>query len=295
VAGVDFKFQCTDGQESRMKLLLPWFDLYQPAPANRSTWPYSGNRPTESQSCTGKYSLLRIDYMASQIQDEMRRMAVMLLGSRDEVRKHRDVPSDATPLIQNDVQLDDVAIHFRCGDVLGGAKRNDFGMIRFYEYKKWIPRDTESIGILTQPFEKARNRGQDQRKAWMCRIVVQALVDYLKPFAPNATISIRNDANETFPLVYSRLVMANYSITSLSSFGIFPVIGTFGQGYFQRGNRGVNPFAKYVPNYLNNVHQMNAEVRGTWQMFGKPVEDLVAWFVDETTAQKEIIEPKGIQ
>ena len=41
--------------------------------------------------------------------------------------------------------------------------------------------------------------------------------------------------------------MGNISITSLSSFGIFPVIGTFGQGYFQRGNRGINPFATHIP------------------------------------------------
>ena len=281
LAGVDFKFQCQDGQNSKMKLLLPWFDKYQVAiPMNGTTWPHGGDRPTEREACPPKYPHLRIDKMANVIQDDLRKMAVSLVGRRDDIRQHPEIPEDAIPLISG-VELDDVAVHFRCGDVLGGARRNDFGMIRFNEYKKWIPNTTKSIGILTQPFEKERNRGQDSRKADSCRTVVYALVDYLQQFAPNAKISIHNGVNETFPLAYARLVMANHSITSLSSFGIFPIIGTFGQGYFQKGNRGVNPFATHIPNILSNIHQMEADVRGTGQMRGKSIENLIKWFVND--------------
>ncbi|KAG7353328.1 hypothetical protein IV203_009377 [Nitzschia inconspicua] len=289
LAGVNFKFQCSDGQRSRMQLLLPWLDAYQPAPSNRKDWPYSGTRPTQATACNSKYSALRIDKMASEIQSDIRKMAVALVGDQTIVHRYPQFASHVPPLIPN-IDLDNVAIHFRCGDVLGGAKRNDFGMIRFYEYKKWIPRSTTSIGILTQPFEKERNRGKDAGKADSCRVVVGALVDYLQAFAPNANISIHNGANETLPLAYARLAMANFSFTSLSSFGIFPVVGTFGEGHFQKGNGGVNPFATYIPQYLPNIHQMNAEVRGTWEMWGKSLEDLVAWFVDESTAPKEIFE-----
>ncbi|KAL3909163.1 MAG: hypothetical protein SGILL_008196, partial [Bacillariaceae sp.] len=191
VAGVDFQFQCTDGRDSKMSMILPWFDQYIPAPSNRNEWPYSGIRPSEGDACSSKYPRLRIDKMAIQIQQDIRKMAVQLLGKQDDIRQHPDLSPDAPPLIPN-VELDDVAIHFRCGDVLGGAKRNDFGMIRFYEYKKWIPRDTPSIGILTQPFEKDRNRGKDAGKAKNCQKVVETLVDYLQAFAPNARISIHN-------------------------------------------------------------------------------------------------------
>lgn len=89
--------------------------------------------------------------------------------------------------------------------------------------------------------------------------------------------------NETLPLAYARLVMANHSVTSLSSFGIFPIIGSFGQGYFQKGNRGVNPFATHIPSILPNIHQMEADVRGTGQMMDKSIENLVEWFVDESS------------
>jgi hypothetical protein len=225
LAGVDFMFQCLNGQESNMELLLPWFGRYQAAdPENRTGWPHSGSRPNEKEACPPKYPFLRIDKMATQIQDDIRRMSVELLGTRDDFRRHPDIPVDAEPLIPG-IDLDDAVIHFRCGDVLGGANRNDFGMIRFNEYKKWIPNTTTSIGILTQPFERERNRKTDARKADDCKQVVYALVDYLQAFAPAAKISIHNGPSETLPLAYARLAMANYSITSLSSFGIFPIIG----------------------------------------------------------------------
>ena len=112
-----------------------------------------------------------------------------------------------------------------CGDVMGGANRYDFGMIGFSAYKEVIPPTTRSIGILTQPFDKSRTRKIDSRKTDSCEQVVFALVDYLQEFAPGARIRIHNGINETLPLAYARLAMANYSITSLSSFGIFPIVG----------------------------------------------------------------------
>ena len=68
-------------------------------------------------------------------------MAVTLVGSR-EGKEHPDVPVDQALLIP-DVEVEDVVIHFRCGDVMGGVRRNDFGMISFSEYKKWISKDAE--------------------------------------------------------------------------------------------------------------------------------------------------------
>jgi hypothetical protein len=285
VAGVDFQFQCTDGRDNQMKLLLPWFDQYRAAvkeEIRNSDWPYGGMRPTLEEVCPPGYPQLRLDHVATIIQDDLRRMAVTLVGTRDAIRRHDDVPENVPPLIP-DVVLDEVALHFRCGDVLGGVDRNDFGMIRFSEYKKWIPRNTTSIGILTQPFEKDRNRWLDWGTSDNCRLVDTALVDYLQTYvAPDATISIHNGVNETLPLTHARLFMANYSITSLSTFGIFPVGGTFGHGYFQHGNEGVNPFATYIPSYLDNVHEMTADWMTTGAMWGKPVEDLIAWFVNDT-------------
>ena len=59
---------------------------------------------------------------------------------------------------------------------------------------------------------------------------------------------------------------------------------TFGQGYFQVGNRGVNPFAQYIPEYMENVHAMNADVLPTGRMRNMPLEDIIKWFVNDTVA-----------
>jgi hypothetical protein len=108
------------------------------------------------------------------------------------------------------------------------------------------------------------------------------LVDYLREFLPNATISIHNNENETLPLAYARLAMANQSFTSLSSFGIFPMIGTFGDGYFHKGNH-VNPFATHVPDFLSNVHQMEAPALGTGTIRNMldttTLNETLQWFV----------------
>jgi hypothetical protein len=275
-AQVDHQMQCRDGRQSQMQLLLPWFDGYHAAPNETDPWPYFGDMPSQVEACTGQYPNIRVDKMADKIVDDIQRMAVSLVGSRDAIRWHPSIPEDQEPLIPH-VDLDDVAIHFRCGDVMGGAKRNDFGMIKFSEYKKWISPNARTVGILTQPFEKERNRAKDAGRVDACRKATYALADNIQSYLPNATISIHNGINETLPLAFARLAMANQSFTSLSSFGIFPVIGTFGQGYFQQGNRGVNPFTQYLPAYLPNLHEMYAPKLGTWDMYKMQVDDILTW------------------
>lgn len=281
--GVDFKFQCKDGRDSAGNLLLPWFDQDQKSPnPNHIDWPFSvgrDNRPkTEDYVCNGVFGA-PIEAMALQIQDEMRKMAVILVGTQnDGIRVHPDIPPETRPLIDN-VRLDDVVIHFRCGDVLGGRWRFDYGIMRFNVYKQLIPTNTSSIGIITQPFDKSSNRGLDQGREDDCRRIVYSLVDYLKGFATNARISIHNGPNETLPLAYARMVMANHSISALSSFGIFPVIGTFGEGYFQRPPKSITPFARDIPRQLHNVHEINADVLRMAHMINKSVDDLIDWFV----------------
>lgn len=274
---VDFQFQCSDGQDSQDTLLLPWFAGHYFAPdATSHPWPFAGTLPTQEQVCTPRYSHIRVDKMADQIADQVRKMAVTLVGSRDGARHHVGVPVDQPPLIPN-VVLDDVAIHFRCGDVMGGARRSDFGMIKFSEYLKWISPEARSIGIMTQPFDASRNRRVDRGRVSSCRNATFLLVDTLRQHLPQTRITIHNGPNETLPLAYARLAMANQSFTSLSSFGIFPVIGTFGNGYFQRGNRGVNPFANFLPDIMPNLHMMTAPVLTMGAMRNMNLTAILQW------------------
>jgi hypothetical protein len=282
-ARVDFQWQCTDGQESKMDTLLPWFEVKQPAPAKDNLWPYKG-KADASWLCK-KFEFQRLDYMIDVITDEMQKMGVTLLGTRGE-KKHPSVPENQPALIP-DVEVDDVAIHFRCGDFMGGFKRHDLGMIKFTEYKKWISNDTQSIGIVTQPFEKERNRRVDQANVTFCNHTVHHMVDYLQPFYPSAKISIRNTVNDTLPVSFARLIMANQSFTTLSSFGIWPVIGGFGKGYFQQGNGGVNNFTHTLPEYYpDKLFQMTAPKIGVAQLREMSLQSILEWFVTD----EEVVE-----
>ena len=282
LARVDFQFQCDDDASHQQNYMLPWFAGSFPyTPATRTNpWPHSGPMPSEGEACVGKYPGLRIDHVLDLIKDDIQKLAVKVVGSSREYH-HPDVPIDQKPLIPN-VQLDDVAIHFRCGDVFGGAKRNDFGMIAFSAYKKWIHiNSTKRVGILTQPFEPHRNRPQDARRAESCKTLVYMLVDYLQEFLQQDTvISIHNGPNETLPLAFARLAMAKQSFTTLSSFGIMPILGTFGQGYFQKGNRGVNPFNVHISKYAGyeHLHMMTAPFKGTWEILKTPINETYWWF-----------------
>jgi hypothetical protein len=257
---VDLEIQCKDGLKQDYNHLLSWFTGYFHAPTTFQSWPYDPPVPQDATTCQNRYSHLLLDSMVHEIQSDLRKLAVTVLGNRKEFGwSHPLVPRNQPPLVSN-VTLDDVVIHFRCGDVFGGVKRTDYGIIHFSEYKKWISNSsTTSLGIVTQPFSHGKfTRAADIAKGDECRQVVTALVDYLQGFLPNTTIRIHNDPNEPLAVTYARMVMSKQVFVSYSSFGIFPVIGTFGDGYFQSGKGNVNPWANHVPQALSNVHMMNA-------------------------------------
>ena len=153
------------------------------------------------------------------------------------------------PLYPN-VELDDVAIHYRCGDVLMGGN-GPFYFPKYEAYAQNISPEARSIGIVTQPFETVegqqyRTRDKLEESGARCSLMVNGLVDYLQPRFPNAKISIRNEKQETLTLAYSRLVMANQSFGLIpSTFSIFPVIAAFGQGYLTKpDNRMAGSFLR---------------------------------------------------
>jgi len=71
-------------------------------------------------------------------------------------------------------------------------------------------------------------------------------------------------------LAYARLAMAEQSFTWSSLFGIFPIIGTYGEGYF-------------LSRQLPNLHEMNAPVKSSRAIKEMGLEATLAWFVGNTT------------
>ena len=157
-----------------------------------------------------------------------------------------------------------------------------FGLISFSEYKKWISKDARSVGIVTQPFDPMLNRKDDRRKVESCRQPTYLLVSTLQKFLPSAEISIHNGVNDTHPLTYARLIMADQSFTTLSSFGIFPVMGSFGKGYFQRGHKGLNMFANYLPEvYPDKLFAMDGPFKSSAELSHMPLDSILNWLGGE--------------
>ncbi|CAJ1967144.1 unnamed protein product [Cylindrotheca closterium] len=279
-AKVDYSFSCRSDTRNRLKFILPWLEVEQKAPTMDDPWPYTGPIATVPEVCGQRYDVVRLDKFADQIIEDMRKMAVTLVGSQDDgIRVHPSVPIDQPPMVP-DVVLDDVVIHFRCGDIMGGGGRGDYGMIKFTEYLKWINKnETKRIGILTQPFDPAKLRQKDVYNAERCKVATYLLSDTLQDFVPDATITIHNGDNETIPLVYARLVMAKQAFISLSSLTWFPMIGTFGHGYFQKGNPGVNPFAEHLPAKMNHLTMMTAPWLSQKQISKKTLNETLKWFI----------------
>ena len=137
--------------------------------------------------------------------------------------------------------------------------------------------------IVTQPFTVEENRPKDAEKIENCKKAVYLMVEYFQDYLPSAKINIHNDQDESLPLTYARLAMTDQSFTTLSSFaGIFPVIGGYGEGYFQKGNRGVNPFNTYLPSiYPEKLHMLDAPIMTMSEIKHKDVDDVFKWLVEE--------------
>ena len=128
-----------------------------------------------------------------------------------------------------DADFDDVAIHLRTGDIVR-QKHSLYGLDPFHVYAKLILQAVSSIGIVTAPFAQ-RRADWGPGNPDMNHAIVTAAQEYLQDAFPEATVSIRNDENETMDVVYARLVRANYTICGPSTFCLFPAIASMGESF----------------------------------------------------------------
>lgn len=256
VTGMDLAIHCADALEERANLILPWLTGYFPAPSPllKRQW-HEWLGPRVEDVCR-TIDDCPIGYMHEEMQFELRRMALAMVGfppashstydkiltwvaeERSSPRQHRlELPfSDpTTPTLYPSTDLDDVIIHFRCGDLMS-SNHPRFGFLKFSALAQHVSPAASTIGIVTQPFDDS-----GQSRAWdnsptkrdRCRIVVGDFVAYLQELFPRARVRVHNKADETIALTYARMIMANQSIAGISTFGVFPSIASFGTGYIR--------------------------------------------------------------
>lgn len=165
-----------------------------------------------------------------------------------------------------------------------------FGFMKFSGYTKYISPDARSIGILTQPYginEQTRWPDRSDEMRERCRIVVTSLVDYIRERYPNSRVTVHNGPDETIALAYARMTMSNQTMVGISTFGVFPAIGTFGTGYIRKPDFPDAPNQFLVQPRLDRMADnvvlfdepniiMCAEIQTLWQTDG--AEGVVNWF-----------------
>jgi hypothetical protein len=225
-----------------------------------------------------------------------------------ELPHRHDIPPLAS--LFKEEPLDDVAIHFRCGDLMG-TDHGQYEFLKFSGYARYISPEARTIGIVTQSFapppiqsQNSGNKSGLQQISSLpirskdftdvvrdrCLIVVSALVEYIQQRHPHSLVSIRNGPRETIPSSYVRLIMANQTIAGISStFGVFPTTTTFGTGYLSSPERNqsalrtrwmVEEFANQrVANIIlveGNPHAKVSTILRMWETQG--AERVVEWF-----------------
>jgi hypothetical protein len=111
-----------------------------------------------------------------------------------------------------------------------------------------------TIGIVTAPLTSSESRLQDRVYVPKCQVIVKQFQKYLMKHFPNATVTVRNDPNETIPQVMSRLILADYNFCVRSTFCLFPAIASYGSSFVQAG--GLAYFFDPIVQVYNNIHLM---------------------------------------
>jgi hypothetical protein len=103
--------------------------------------------------------------------------------------------------------LDDVTIHFRCGDILSLPFR-EYGYPRYKVYKKYLSY-FNTLGILTAPISNKNSRLVDDANAEACNTLLADMLDYFSSEYPYAKVIARN--NDSLEEAFGRLLYSEQS------------------------------------------------------------------------------------
>jgi hypothetical protein len=253
-----------NGSESQLSSSLRT-DGYQNSSSLDDDYPmnytlYSPSKPSSKNACSGM-GKAALHYTTEYVRRDLRAMA-----------------NELAPSIKG---IDDVAIHFRCGDVLSskiGKGDNNYGLLKFRAYRHRIPQNAKTIGIVTAPFAQADElRKEDRAFGELCQHMVSQLQSYLGWHFPNASIHMRNDPHETIPTVFARLILAKVTFCARSTFCLFPAVAAFGQSYVQRD--GVAYFMDKVSEVYENIHLMDEPFLRSYEIRQRGFNSTVRWLI----------------
>ncbi|KAG7367419.1 hypothetical protein IV203_030090 [Nitzschia inconspicua] len=287
---VDFTFHCHEDvvanrSSDRNKKYLFWWLQSLPNKRgflNESATDYGINNtlyrppiPSKEGACKG-VGKVALHYTSELARRDLRAMATMLKPSFK--RNHETMKESRS----HTFRLDEVAIHFRCGDILSKSipkSDNNYGLLQFRAYRDRIPANVTSIGIVTAPLAASDSRSQDRVHTPMCRAIVDKLVRYLRLHFPRTKVKVRNDPKESIPQVMSRMILANYSFCVRSTFCLFPALASFGTSYVQAG--GLAWFFEPISEVYDNIFLMQGNFLKSAEINEKGFNYTLEWLVSE--------------
>ena len=286
---LSISISCPDASDEMSSLVLPWITGFYPSSLQ------SKQKIPEHKNMCSSIDHSPIGLMHKEIQYDLRRMAIALVGIPNrtftsskvsawinDVRKHDKnkfegliIPgvNGARPFYEQ-VELDDVVIHFRCGDLMSSG-HSQFGFLRFQSYIRHISLSARSVGIVTQPFDATStnlNRRWDRKAVTRerCGVVVNDFRRYVMENMPTMKVSIHS--NESISLSFARMIMANQTIVAISTFGVFPAIASFGTGYIRRPDLGQRTDAATKMSAVNQwlLQQPRVDRQGELELYSEP-------------------------
>ena len=128
--------------------------------------------------------------------------------------------------------LDDVAVHFRCGNVLA-QKHGQYGLVPFQAVAALVPPDSNvSVGIVTQPYpdlcrgfhlQQSQSLHGASQCACQCDYLLDELVTTLRSLRPRATVTVHS--NDNLIAAWWRLALAPVAtLCQSSTFCLWPTL-----------------------------------------------------------------------
>jgi hypothetical protein len=141
----------------------------------------------------------------------------------------------------------------------------------------------KSIGIVTEATNDKPNG--------LCYRASTLLVQYLENYyseerkGQSSVPAVSLYDSDSLPLQYARIVMAKQTFSSFSLFGMIPIIGTYGSGYYFHSPDHNSMADKIIQRasscagFENNIHPWKAKALSAQELMEMSWDDISRWLI----------------
>jgi hypothetical protein len=175
----------------------------------------------------------------------------------------------------NIINLDDMTIHLRCGDILQYGHLQEYGYPPYRIYKEVLKQPLESIGIISTSINPTLARIKDVPFLDSCQLLLQDMREYLSEIFPLARVYIHT--NDSVAQSISRMVYSKQVWCNPSTFCVYPAIASMGQSYIVKSS-SLYPFVEEIQDEPN-IHILDQDFLSMQQIVlnNMTTSDIIHW------------------